>query len=579
MKTKEIINHAISEKVSTFIYYFGTLIIGATTQIFSIIIIQDLVDRVFITPTGSVDGFGLSTMVTFFVLALIVNFSMNLLSKHFAYSLGTKVTTTLSKAAYSTALRAELADVNKFNKEELLESITKDASYIGEVYIAKNWYLFTRNTVYLLSFFITMMILNPILGLISFVTLPLFYMAVRSYDKLYYKFATKAAKSSEKRVEVIQEDLSNIKTIKLRNGIDFSEEKIIAYNNKYRKTQQSQAAMNEIKELRLFDIILGTVLAVLIGIGGYQSTRGDAIVGTIVAFMLMTPIIYTLLKQLMYNNILPSFISEELKSLDKIFNVRSEFRAEPINSLDEIKTLKFENVFYEYYNVRLENISFDLKSGEKLAVLFVDNNNDKAMFELITKLAKPKDGFIVINNIDYNRLNTQFIRSIFTVVSKERDVFSNTIQNNIIFPLAFDEYKYNDALNKSGLKDMLAFMEERDQTFIKNDDSLNNELRHRIVYANAFYKDSKIFVINEIESSLDPRIEESITKEIFELKNKITIILTDRNYSALKCDKVLVLGKNEVLEYGKVTELLNNKASLFNTLIKKVKSTKSAKSS
>jgi ATP-binding cassette subfamily C protein len=99
----------------------------------------------------------------------------------------------------------------------------------------------------------------------------------------------------------------------------------------------------------------------------------------------------------------------------------------------------------------------------------------------------------------------------------------------------------------------------------------------RLVLANAFYKDSKIFVLNNATSNLDVRSEEAVMKEVYKLKNKIAIIMSDKVYNVLNCDKVLILMGGQVLEYGKLQDLLQNKDSEFNKMIKKVKTTRSVK--
>jgi ABC-type multidrug transport system fused ATPase/permease subunit len=137
--------------------------------------------------------------------------------------------------------------------------------------------------------------------------------------------------------------------------------------------------------------------------------------------------------------------------------------------------------------------------------------------------------------------------------------------------LEFDEYKYNDALNRSGLKDILNEYEDRDQTILKEDDPKTREMIELITLANAFYKDSKIFVLNDATSGLDARSEDAILKEIFKLKNKMIILMSNKTYNVVNCDKILIIENEQVLEYGKVSELLQDRNSAFSKLIKKVK--------
>lgn len=575
MKTKELISQTLSKKISKILYVVLTLIVSAALQVFCILILRTLIDNIFQTPVAEEPK--LAFWIGSFVVSLLLLVGIGLVTKNLVVSISTNVSTSLTNAAYSASLRSEINEFEKFDKELIATKIVNDANYIGEVYIGRNWFVFFRNLIYIIGYFISMMIISPVLGAIAFGALPIFYMLVRSYDKYFGKLDTKATTSYDARANKIKDDLVNLRSIKLRNGIVLEEEEMAKINEEYIATKKTHSLLKDVKDHKLFDLLVGLLLALLLGIGGYQSTRFAPIPGTITAVVLMTPIVYRLFSQLMYNTIMPSFIENELESLEEIISVRSELKAEPISSLDEIHSFKFQNVTYTVNSLSINDVNFELKRGEKLGVLSIEDNNDRVMFDLLTKLVRPKEGIISINNCDFNKINTIYLRSLITAIPDERNLFRDTIANNIIYPLEFDEYKYNDALNKSGLKDFLVNLEDKDKTILDPSMPINEELKQRIIFANAFYKDSKIFILNETNSKLEPRKEEQLIQEIFELKNKITIILTDKNYSVLKCDKVLILGKDEVLEYGRVDELLEDKTSVLSSLIKKVKTTKSAK--
>lgn len=576
MKTKEIISQALSKKISLIIYFIGTLIISATLLVFCILVIRTLVDDIFLRSVTEENPPKLAFWIGSFAISLLLMIGTGVINKNLAISISSNVTTSLSKAAYSTSLRSEINEFEKIDNNEMVSKIINDSSYIGEVYIGKNWYMFLRNSVYLVAFFITMMFIEPILGLITFGSLPVFYMIIRSYDKFFVRINTKAENINTERIRSISEDLEKIRSIKLKNGIEQEEEKISKLNEKYIASRRTHGVFLDIKDNKLFDLLIGLLLTLILGVGGFRSTRVENIPGTIVAIVVMIPMMYRMFNQLMYNNILSSFIENELSSLEEILSIKSELKAEPINSLDEIRSLKFQGVSYSSLHSSIDDVTFELKRGEKLGVLSLNSNSDKIIFELLTKLVRPKEGVISVNNCDFNKINTLYLRSLITAIPDDSELFNDTIANNIIYPLPFDEYKYNDALNKSGLKNLLANYEDKDQTLINIDNPLSDEMKYRIIFANAFYKDSKIFVLNEINSKLDPRNEEALLEEVFELKNKITIVITDKNYNIVKCDKVLILGDDGVLEYGKVSDLLNDKSSTLFKLIKKVKTTKSA---
>lgn len=575
MRSKEIIFQSLSKKATTIVIIILSSISISLLNIFSTLIVRKLVDNVFTTPFEQ--GPNLAFWITSYIISLLFWFLLELVNKNKAITLGTYVTTSLSKAAYSASIRAEIGELQKFDRDEIVSKITQDCSKIGNEYIGQTWITFSRDIIFLVSIFVTMMVLNPVLGLITYVALPLFYMLVKSVEAFLNKFEIKTMKTLVDRERFIAEDFEKIRSIKIKNGIIKEEEDFFKYNQMYINSQKQYGGLKEVNDHKFFDLLIGLLFALIFGVGGYMSTRNQPIPGTIVAFVIMIPLIYKTFKELMALSISPRNIETEIVSIDELLSIKSELKSEPINSLDEVHSLRFQDVTYYGNENSIEGLNFELKRGEKLGVVSLDGDSKIVIFELLTKLIRPKDGVISINNCDINKLNTIYLRDIVTAVPQEHCLFNNTIAYNITYPFPFDEYKYNDALNKSGLKNILINYEEKDQTIIDEEHPLSEEMMQRITLANAFYKDSRIFILNDATSKLDVRSEEAIMKEVYKLKNKVVIIMSNKTYNIINCDKVLILDKEQVVEYGKVQDLLEDKNSVFSKLIKKVKPSKSAR--
>ena len=144
--------------------------------------------------------------------------------------------------------------------------------------------------------------------------------------------------------------------------------------------------------------------------------------------------------------------------------------------------------------------------------------------------------------------------------------FNDTIMNNICYGHEFDEYKYNDALYRSGLKQLIPTLEDKDQTILDRND--HSEFATRVIFANAFYQDKRIYVINDACWSVGADIEVSLINEVFNLKNKTVILETDKAFLLSKCDKIIIIEEGKITEVGSYKELLSNKKSNFYRLIK-----------
>jgi len=579
MTSKSLISEAISKKIGAIILLSFSILAATVSKIAMAFIFQHIIDSVLpMTPDQNPP---LGLWVGFFVLALLTGFVLDLTNHYQATDLGTYVTSSLSKAVYSAGMRAEYGEIQKFQSEELVKKTTGDCEKIGLEYIGKNWTGFLKEIIVLVSLFTAMMIIVPLWGLITFIVLPLFYMAIHGMEKYILRLNLNEEQELQARADRVLESFTKIRGIKLDNGVTREEDEFNRLTDACIKKHQHVATLKNLFDHGLIDLFVGLIIAVILGIGGYLTINSgmEATIGRVASFVIMIPFAYMTFRKLMLVKIRPANIAAELKSLDQVFLLRSEVKSEPIANLEEVLSLKFQNVSYfgNSAEENLEAISFELKRGEKLGILSYEATSRNIMFDLVTKLIRPRDGVISINNCDLNKMNTFFLRDIITAVPQEINLMDDTIANNITYPMAFDEYKYNDALNRSGLKEILATLENKDQTMIDRNSEFTNDFRQRIVLANAFYKDSKIFVLNEATSYLDVRSEEAVMKEFYKLKNKIAIVMSDKVYNVLNCDKVLIISEGRVLEYGKVQELLQNKDSEFNRMIKKVKTTRIAK--
>ena len=202
----------------------------------------------------------------------------------------------------------------------------------------------------------------------------------------------------------------------------------------------------------------------------------------------------------------------------------------------------------------------------KLGLIGLPGSGKTTIADLITKVIRPRQGNVLINNCDINKLNTYYLRDIVTYVPQNYELLDASIEENIIYPLSLDEYKYNDSLNKCKLKDLIFSLADHDETNARKANLTAADIQ-KISLANAFYKDSPIVILDDATSKLDTVTEEEIMSEFFKLKNKISIVISNRINNIVECDKVLIINNGKVSEYGKTEELLANKNSAFSRMV------------
>ncbi len=250
-------------------------------------------------------------------------------------------------------------------------------------------------------------------------------------------------------------------------------------------------------------------------------------------------------------------INEFLATKPQIVNSNNE----PIEYKGEIE---FNNVTYTYPEsgiVALKNLSFKINKGETIGIIGTTGSGKTTLLNLLLRYIENEKGSINIDNQDIKKINLNAFRQQTGTVNQDVFLFSDTVKNNIAFGL---ENKLNndeivfDAAKKADVYNNIMQFENKFETMIgERGVTLSGGQKQRISIARALIKKPKILLLDDCLSALDNKTEENILNALqTEFKNRTTIIASHR-ISALKhCNKIMVLDKGELIEFGTKDELL-----------------------
>ena len=521
-----------------------------------------------------------TSMITSIILVIslgidvILSFLVNTTLDNTCSKFGSEITEMLRNNAYSSLLRGEYLEINEMNTDDVITTLLDSTDTIGNKYFANHILKLINYASTFLASLIVLFVFNVTAGLIILGTVPFIYLATRYIGKFISKQNEKYESLEASRDLEIKNNIQNLKTIKIRNGILKEEKDYAELSNKIRKNLDVRLTLNAVndKHLNIFisDIVIVALVSTFI-FGVYTVDNYNLALS--IAAILTSPIVYNEFHKLLNVYFEKLYVSEAIKKVDNILDFRPEARNESLNALsDEIHTITFSNVSFEYNlnNAGVDKISFELQKGEKLGILGYQKSGKTTVLDLLTKIIRPRFGNISINNCDINKLSTAYLREIIAYVPQNYELFDGTIEENITYPSQIDEYKYNDALNKCKLKVLLMNLPKRDQENVK-DVNLSLADIERIGLANAFYKDSPIIILDDATAKLDSTSEKEILEEFFKLKNKIMIISSNRIATLAKCDKILILNEGKVVEYGNASDLMANSRSTYSKMIANLK--------
>jgi ATP-binding cassette subfamily B protein/subfamily B ATP-binding cassette protein MsbA len=214
-----------------------------------------------------------------------------------------------------------------------------------------------------------------------------------------------------------------------------------------------------------------------------------------------------------------SFISEKTERTDGYleFDLLSNFRTISVNDIS-FSYLKDVEVIC--------NANFTINRHERIAFIGGNGSGKTTLLNLILKYYSPDTGTIFIDSYDSNRFIIKEYRRLFSVVSQDIYLFNDSIRNNITLCECCDEAYLREIINMSGLSELVEKV-GINYNIGQSGNLLSGGQKQKIALARAIYRDSLIFIFDEVTSNTDALTNRQIKKLITTtLKDKTVIVST-----------------------------------------------------
>ncbi len=246
---------------------------------------------------------------------------------------------------------------------------------------------------------------------------------------------------------------------------------------------------------------------------------------------------------------------------------KGEVTAYSRDHMEKAPEIRFEQVTYRYPGAEedtIKNLSFTLRSGEKLALVGLNGAGKTTLVKLLCGLYRPTSGRILIDGApqtefdadDYYRLFAPVFQDVRTAFFSLAETVSGRRLEDTDTALA------EKCMRGAGLSEKLDSLP--DGIFTRLDKRLNRggaELsggeKQKLMLARALYKDAPVLVLDEPTAALDPIAESNIYKKYNEMcENKTSVFISHRLASTAFCDRILFLDGGRIAEEGSHRELL-----------------------
>jgi len=238
--------------------------------------------------------------------------------------------------------------------------------------------------------------------------------------------------------------------------------------------------------------------------------------------------------------------------------------------------VRFTNVSFSYGEDErvsaLSDVSFDIKNGERIAIIGGSGSGKSTILKLMLGLYAPQTGEISVSGQALDTVPLNSLRAHFAYVPQDSYMLPESIGVNIAGAKARSNLeKLNKACRDAGILDFIESLPDEYNTILSEAaENVSGGQRQRLAIARAYFRDSPIVLFDEATSALDPATENSILETLKDLtRNKTLISVAHRRAVISACDRIIVMDGGKVAGTGSHEDLLRSNpvyASLYYSL-------------
>jgi ATP-binding cassette subfamily B protein len=493
--------------------------------------------------------------LTFVLLAAMEGTFTYLAGRMAAYT-AEGVSRRLRDYLYDHIQRLSFAYHDKTQTGDLIQRVTSDVDAMRRFFaeqaigVGRIILLFVIN-------FIALLNLNVRLALLSIIVVP--FVVVTSI--FFFRRISKAYEAFQEQDGVLtttlQENLSGVRVVKAFARQTYERDKF-EQDNWEKFLRGRRLLLMHSFFWPVSDIICGAQM-----LGGFLAAAIMAINGTITpgTYVAYAGLVVWLIFPMRNLGRLIVQTSQGLVSFGRVLEIVKQDR-EPLEAGDYHPSgdvrgeLSFDGVCFEYdpENLVLDEISFEAKPGQMIALLGSTGSGKTTLVNLLPRFYDYNCGSLKLDGIELKRYPRRYLRSQIGIVEQEPFLFSRSIRENITYGVGREvsQEEIEAAARAAAVHDVIMAFPDNYGTLVgEKGVTLSGGQKQRVAIARTLLKDPRILILDDSTSAVDTETEAEIRTALESLMHgRTSFIIAHRIQSVMNADLILVMDQGRIVQKG-----------------------------
>lgn len=522
----------------------------------------------------SKDKAGLLDYSLLMLAVLLIEVVLQFIFIYFANWVGQHIIRDIRSKIFKHILQFKMSYFDTNSVGKLVTRVVSDIETIA-AFFSNGVFTIFSDILKMLAVTVVMLFLNWKLALITLAILPILLYATKLFQVAIKVTFQDVRNQVANLNSFVQERVTGMKIVQLFNRENIEYQNFKEINDKHKKAHVKTIWYYSVF-FPIAEILSSVGIGLIVWFGGGQAIQNSGIsVGMIMGFIQYAQMLFRPLRQIAdrFNQLQMGIVAGE--RVFKVMDTNSSIAKSGSIKAENLKgNITFKDVRFSYIKNEevLKGVSFDVKSGQTIAIVGATGAGKSTIINLINRFYEIDKGTISIDGTSVDNYSLESLRSQVAIVLQDVFLFSDSILNNITLKdenITFDDVE--KAAKQIGIHDFIMTLPGGYDYNVKERGAmLSSGQRQLIAFLRAYVSKPSILILDEATSSVDAQAEQMIqyaTETI--TKERTSIVIAHRLATIKQADKIIVMDKGLIVEEGTHLQLLEKENGYYKNLYDK----------